>query len=50
MNLIDLQAKLDCAIPPTPDHQRTHAAQYVHRILGDDCADVLDMLGIGGRL
>lgn len=34
---------------PDQDHEETAAAAYVHRILGDDCADVLDMLGIGGR-
>lgn len=25
------------------------ATAYVHRFLGDECTDVLDMLGIGGR-
>lgn len=25
------------------------ATTYVHRILGDDCGDVLEALGLGGR-
>lgn len=39
-------AILDGAHDPLPAHMTTAATTHVMRVLGGDCGDVLDMLGL----